>query len=414
MTITGKALFVKIIFFLALNCHAEDVNSNKIAQNLNSDSTVEENDENHGLFGDWKGVKTKLINNGFDISLAYKGDYYSIVSGPEEKESGFLGNLDLTFNFDLEKLLGLNGFDFFVYGLGNHGNKPSEKFGDSFVSSNIEAPSTFKIYEAYLKKTFDEEKFVLLFGLRDLNADFYALESSSYLINSSFGVSPLLSQTGVNGPSIFPVTAPAITAKYKSKEHFYFQTGLFNATAGNPDNPKGTHIPMNMKNGNLLIFETGMESYSILKKVSLGLWQYSKQVEAIDQSVEPTYQNYGQYLMLDLAINNEISLFSKFGKASPKVNTFSQSIEAGLVFQSPLNSRPEDTFFIGYSQAEASDDYKAANNSSSYEAVLEAGYKIKVTNGFWITPDYQEVINPGLLGEPNKSSIFILRTNLIF
>lgn len=364
------------------------------------------------LLSEWSVLQSPISKNGMTFNAAYKGDYFSILTGPEEKKSGFLGNLDLTLSLDLEKQFGFNGLEMFFYGLGNHGDRPSKKFGDSFVSSNIEAPETFKLYEAYIKKTFDE-RFEILFGLRDLNADFYSLESSAYLINSSFGVSPSLSQTGVNGPSIFPVTAPALTTKFKSKDWFYFQAGIFNATAGNPSNPNGTRIPLSMDNGNLTILEMGAITDSTVKKISLGVWQYSKQFDAIDTSERATSENFGNYSMADIRISKQVSFFSKLGFATPKINRFARSLESGFVFERLFQNRPDDILFLGYTTASVSDDYIKINSSKDKESVFEIGYKIKVIDGFFLTPNYQKVWNPGLASQPSEGSIFLLRTNLL-
>lgn len=176
------------------------------------------------LLGDWLGLKSGMKDKGVDVLIKYKGDFVRNVSGGLETKTVYLGNLDIVADFDLEKLVGLKGLNFVLYGLENHGGQPTQYIGDSFASSNIEAPSTFKIYEAYLQQTFDD-RFVVLFGLRDLNADYYAVESSGVFLNSAFGIGPSFSQTGVNGPSIFPTAAPALTFKYESPTSLYFQAG---------------------------------------------------------------------------------------------------------------------------------------------------------------------------------------------
>ena len=42
----------------------------------------------------------------------------------------------------------------FFYGLGNHGGRPSENVGDLQIVSNIEAPDTWKLYEAWFEQEF--------------------------------------------------------------------------------------------------------------------------------------------------------------------------------------------------------------------------------------------------------------------
>jgi porin len=126
---------------------------------------------------------------------------YSVLDGGLKRETGLLGNLDLTAEIDTGKAgLWENG-RFFFYVLGNFGDNPSEAVGDIQATSNIEAPETLKLYEAWYEHFFFGEQFTLLGGLHDYNSEFDALEYASLFLNSSFGISPDISQVG---PSIFP------------------------------------------------------------------------------------------------------------------------------------------------------------------------------------------------------------------
>ncbi|MCB0413636.1 MAG: carbohydrate porin [Bdellovibrionales bacterium] len=210
----------------------------------------------------WRNYRSKLEEKGYSLNISYKGDYVSNLNGGIEQRSSYLGNLDITADFDLEKLWGAKGLTFSVYGLGNHGGNPTEFIGDSFATSNIEAPETFKIYEVYFQQGFGETSF-LVFGLRDLNADFYALDEANILINSAFGISPTLSQTGIQGPSIFPQASVALEYKYGSSQGVYFQSGIFNAQAGKLGLSHGTQINLEDKEGYLYLGEIGYANENV-------------------------------------------------------------------------------------------------------------------------------------------------------
>jgi hypothetical protein len=59
-----------------------------------------------GLFSDWFGAKTFLLKHGVDINFIYKGESVTNLQGGLKRKSGYLDNVDLTMNVDLEKLLG--------------------------------------------------------------------------------------------------------------------------------------------------------------------------------------------------------------------------------------------------------------------------------------------------------------------
>lgn len=370
--------------------------------------------EDPHLLGDWGGARTKLKESGLDVGLKYKYDAFQSFGGGVQRNSSGLGNLDLTGDFDLEKLLGIPSVNLWLYGIYDHGDHPIELTGSSFPSSNIEAPTSLKLYEAYLTISPDD-RFNLLVGMRDLNADFYATDTSGAFLHSSFGISPALSQTGVNGPSIFPTPALAVTAKYSSPTSFYFETGAFNARAGNPDDPKGTHVYSGSDEGQLLITETGCsgETDGMIHKYAAGIWSYSKRASTQD-TTRVDDQNYGFYFLLDQSLSKYFSVFAKYGEANPAVNQFATTYEAGFALKSPIAGRPDDKFAAGVAQAIPGADYKNINNSEVDETTFEVNYQFDFGNGLKITPDFQYITNPGLSRSLDDVNVGMMRFEFNF
>lgn len=147
------------------------------------------------LLGDWAGLKTSLENNGITAESVIAVDTLSNVSGGIDEGSATLGNFDLMFTVDTEKAGLWKKGTFFFYGLGNFGDSISELVGDLQVTSNIEAYGTFKLYEAWYEHSLTDS-LTFLFGLHDYNSEFYALEHSAGLINSSFGIGVDTAQVG--------------------------------------------------------------------------------------------------------------------------------------------------------------------------------------------------------------------------
>lgn len=307
------------------------------------------------LLGDWNGARKNLQEKGIDFKIRYKGDVARNFAGGLKPATVYLGNLDLNGEFDFEKLAGLKGTTLVLYGLANHGNAISKVVGDSFVTDNIEAPSTFKLYEAYIQQALDDRLAILL-GLRDLNADFDATPTATLFLNGAFGTEPTLSQTGLNGPSIFPVTALAGTLHYQSPEHIFFNAGIFNARAGDHDQPYGTHISSSPSDGYLLISELGAtnanpEANANVKakrafKYSAGGWTYTKPVDTLDSDKDQG-QNWGLYAMADQKLTDTTAVFLRYGMAAPAVNKLSANLETGLVFEGLIPGREKDRFGLG-------------------------------------------------------------------
>jgi porin len=89
------------------------------------------------------------------------------------------------------------------------GRSLSAHVGDVQTVSNIEAVPAMRLFESWISKKFgSEDRWVdVRVGLMDLNSDFDSLTTPSQFINSSHGIGPDLSRSGINGPSIFPVSA---------------------------------------------------------------------------------------------------------------------------------------------------------------------------------------------------------------
>lgn len=95
------------------------------------------------------------------------------------------------------------------------------------------------------------------FGLYDLNSEFDAIDTAGLFVNSSFGIGPDYSQSGQNGPSIFPTTSVALRLAYQVTEHYYLQAAVLDGVPGDPNNNKGTHIQFNRGDGLLYAAEFG-------------------------------------------------------------------------------------------------------------------------------------------------------------
>lgn len=285
--------------------------------------------------------------------------------------------------------------------------------GDSFFSSSLEAPESLKIYEIYLKKTWSQIS--LLVGTRDLNADYLVAPSAGNLLSGAFGISPALSQTGPNGPSIFPNTALAANLRWQFTESTYGQVGVFNALAGSPDQPKGTRIETSSKEGQLLITEWGIQdpSEERVQKYALGLWSYSKEISRIDGRGEGADQ--GAYLLIDHPLSQDLNFFLKTSFANPEVHRMERGIEAGLAVQAPWSSRPDDVLTLGVAEIRSSESFRESQPGlSDSEVLVELSYSALLRPGLTVIPDFQWIQNPSFSSSRGPVEVLGLRLILDF
>ena len=207
------------------------------------------------LTGEWRGYRRKLTDNGVYFTVDYTSDLFSNVTGGISSESVYLDNTDVKLSLEMETLTNWKETEIFFYFLGYNGGSPSELTGDIQTLSNIDAHDTWKFYEAWIKKELFQGKLSLLAGLYDVNSEFDSIDTAGLFLNSSHGIGPDYSQSGKNGPSIFPTTSLGLRIKVMPDERYYFQFAILDGVPGDPDKPDGTRIKFQKQEGFLLSSE---------------------------------------------------------------------------------------------------------------------------------------------------------------
>ena len=170
----------------------------------------------------WDSLRNQLSNRGVQFAIRYDGEGFVDLSGGLRRGATYLANVNLQLTVDAQRLIGWPGATAFVYGLGVYGGQSSTFVGDAQGVSNIEAPPVSRIEEAWIQQNLFANRFSMLVGRYDLNSEFYRLQSASLFLNSSFGVGPKFSQSGQEGPSIFPYTSVALASRSNRSKRLSF------------------------------------------------------------------------------------------------------------------------------------------------------------------------------------------------
>ncbi|MFV2059975.1 MAG: carbohydrate porin, partial [Gammaproteobacteria bacterium] len=290
------------------------------------------------LLGGWGGSRAKMADKGVEFEFIltadfYNMDYYEDKIAQQATKNVSLYNADLTMTIDAEKAWDMKGATFFVYILGNWGDKPSEDYvGDEQVFSNIQTVDAWKLYEAWYQQSFASEKLSLLFGLFDLNSEFDVIETGGLFSSSSHGIGPDFSQSGANGPSIFATTSLSLRLAYNITDQTYLQGVVMDGVPGDPvNNPKGTGIVIKLdsNDGLLTVAEMGHVSSddAPYHKFSLGYWGYSKATPD-DIAGGNDIKNSGFYAAADGTV------FQESGDPAQGLNMF---VRYGFVNEDKIN-----------------------------------------------------------------------------
>ena len=124
----------------------------------------------------------------------------------------------------------------------NNGSTFSDELvGDLQVISNIDASHAWRVFEFWYE--FGEGPWSVRTGLYDLNSEFDVNETGGLFLNSSHGMGPDFSQTGENGPSIFPVSSLALRAEWEGKG-FTARLAVLDGVPGHPHDPSSNEIDL--------------------------------------------------------------------------------------------------------------------------------------------------------------------------
>ncbi len=356
------------------------------------------------LTGSWGGLRPDLANQGVALEAAYTFDAFANARGGVARGNAFMHNVDLTLDIDANELMGLSGASFFAYVLGNYGDALSEYVGDAQGVSNIEAPGAWTLYEAWFQQAFLDDAVSFRVGLYDLNSEFAASDVAGLYLGSSHGIGPDMSQSGLNGPSIFPSTGLAARLQVAPTGMFYMQAALVEAVPGTSGIPNTPRVALGRNEGWLIASEVGVTPGA--GKVGVGYWQYTEPFETLGDGGRAT--GYGVYAVGERVLIEAserrprgLAVYGRIGWASPEVHTIGLAWAAGLVVEAPLALRPDDQIGVAVASAHQSQTqlqlHRATDDPTERsEVALELTYSAPILPGLTIQPNVQYVHNPGM------------------
>ena len=367
------------------------------------------------LIGDPGGVRARLLDRGLDLVLVYTGEVWGTVHGGLRRRARYLDNVDLVLSADLERLIGWTGASAAVAGLGNAGGSPTDDVGDAIRVSNVDAPDTWKLYEAWVEQRLGADRVSLRLGLQNLNAEFYVNDVSAMFVHSTLGMGHDFAQSGKNGPSIFPVTSAAARLRVRPTRASYAQVAVLDGVPGDPRKPHGTQIAWRGEDGLLVVGEAGWAQASPPApgtKVAAGAWGYTTRLATIESVVagrrDEERGSHGVYALAERAVFAErldpaqgLAAFVRGGWADPELNPFGGFVAAGAVYTGLVPTRDVDRLGLAAATAFGGRDLRRASRAAGVplaaaESFVEVTYRLELTPWLAVQPDVQYVIDPSL------------------
>ncbi|MFC1662328.1 carbohydrate porin [Gemmatimonadota bacterium] len=393
-----------------------------------------------------------------EISLVvgYAADGFLPARGGLFQEPVALDNLDLLLHLNLRALPGFRGTSIQVHVQSNRGGSVSSKVGALQGISNLEAVTEWRLYEAWIEHRVRSPRISILVGVYDINSEFDVIPSAGDFLNSSFGFGPEYGLSGVAGPSTYPSTAFATRVMLKPLPSLYGLLGLSDAVPGDSG---GGRFALDSEEGALLSFEVGyarlLSSLApvldrgrhlvqrgrgsfgpqrrrigrgrpiepVSTKVAIGGWAYSRQAQSWAPG-GPLGRSWGVYLLGEHLLYQDedgagrLSGFARVGTAADGINRLDLSLIGGLAFRGAIPGRPDDVAGLGIAHARNGSPFlreqrRAGLPAERGETVFEMTYRAAVCPFFFVQPDLQFVMKPGMNIEVPNALVFGLRGHFL-
>jgi porin len=341
-----------------------------------------------------------------DFGASYTADMLSAVAGSPSRGTDLVGRADAWLDFD-GPAAGLDTLSARIDFMAIHGPDFSgHRVGAYQTVSSLEADSSPHVYEAWVQWK-PSPNVSAKAGLIDLNAEFDIQNTGALFVNSAFGIGPDISQSGLAGPSIFPMTASALVVRLQGGRKAQ-ALGVFDALAGARDDPRKLAVRFPGTTGALLIAEARVPVGTWL--LQFGGWHYTKRFEALVPA-EPLALARGAYAMLEGAVTRKLSAWVRLGIADARANPVAAYAGGGAV--ATLGD-----WRLGIAAAHARlgqaarETQVTPGRARRAETVLELTAQRPIAPWLNIQPDLQYVIHPGWApGAPN-TLVFGLRFSL--
>jgi len=350
-----------------------------------------------------------------DLSATNISDVLGNVRGGLQRGARVLDRADVTASF-LGDDHGLPGFTIFLDGQATDAtNFSGALVGDAQTISNIDGPAGGRLVSAWIAKEFDGIG-GLKAGVVDLNTEFDVQSTAALFLNAAFGIGPDFSQSGRNGPSIFPSTGLGLVGWWLPGGHWQLKAGLFEDTPGDPMHPGRTHFAFTHDEGALVAAEV-RNQITPDTVLGIGSWRYTASFDAIDPARGRLFGNSGYYAIADALLyaapeGDKAGLrgWVRIGFADDRINAIRTTVNGGLVYTAPFG-RMADSAGLSFAHARFGDAARQAGGLEPAETVFEATYSFNLNSHLTLQPDMQYVISPG--GDPTIQDALVLGSRVI-
>ncbi len=412
-------------------------------------------------FVDQGGWRSNLEKAGVTFTFTLYGDALGNPSGGVQQGAGFSGRLGAIIDGDLEKLAGWSGASFHasvhgIYGYGLSANN----LDNLMLVSSVEAPNAIRLFNLWIEQKLDSET-SLRVGQYTAAQEFLVSKSAGLFVNSTFGWPVLPMQDLPSGGPAYPEAALGARLLYKPNDQVIFRAAVFDGNPAGPgvgdpvtrdpyglafrlgdpafmiaemvykynqDRPDRSSDNLQQEGDSARTFPQTQGSQldrSLPGTVKLGAWyiagsyadpRFNSQGGLLAVSGGQPLEhggNFSAYGVIDQMIwrpeaggDRGLSFFLRASAAPADRNLIALYADAGLNYQGPLESRPNDSLGVAFACGRVSPQVAAYDREldavtkspkpiQDFEAAIELTYQFQLAKNWTLQPDFQYIVHPG-------------------
>jgi len=410
------------------------------------------------IFGDWDGLQTDLISRGINLQVNAVSEFAGNVSGGVKQGATFANQLGFDLDINWERLAGVTGFSTHLILVNRSGSSDSTLFGDHLLpvqevyGSGGDAGVHFVSF--YGEETLLNGRFDFAAGRMNVENDFASSSLYCSYMNNDLCGDPKALPGGDIGHSAYPDAVWAARLRIEPTDATYIKVGVYAVNQGlytnkyyrsgfdfNTSQDSGVYLPLELG----WTPKIGPDALPGHYKAGAGYDTSSGYKDFANALVADGVSGYADrfrrgstqaWVLADQMVwrhgkgdTNGVILLGGVVANNPSNTAYAEQYFGGLIDGGFWKARPEDTISLLYTYVKVSShlgDVEAveqtlglpfsngASGIQTHEQVLEANYKVRVSQGLSVQPDFQYVFQPNAQANIKDVAVFGMRATAEF
>jgi len=365
------------------------------------------------ITGDWGGARGDLIRKGVIFTSEYSADVAANPIGGVARGFSYTGSLGTDLKLDLEKLMHMNGWEFYVDFVWRRGtNLSATKIGNQFPVQQVFGGQTMQLNRLLLRYTAFEDRLRVKFGRLNAGNNFLQSDWYYFYMSNAFCGNPIA--VFFNDPAFtaYPhATWGAVVDVFPLKQ-IQVQLGVYNGNSTLQDSKyHGFNFTFNNVEGVQYI---GQVKFLLNQETKATMYSGNYSIGAfVADKAWPKFKggfagsNTGWYVLVDQTIyqpdpkNADIGVtpFAAFLFAPKDTNIFPFFFTTGVVYTGAFTGDAQDALSFGIAYGKYSEDSNEQRDDQglagqNFEMVYELNYKYQVNHWSYVQPDLQYIVKP--------------------